>query len=179
MKIKSIAIFLILIFSINSIWGMGLGDWEEYTKNETYFNSPGGGTIITLVNGKEYKYPDTWYFYKDHIIGIGKNYIEGKYDYEFFIINEKERWKELINTNDLNPKYWERWFRDNWNHIELIKLLAILWFPISIPIILINISFYKKLAKFDKSWKKWATLAAITPAIILLFNILGKFPESF
>ena len=167
---------------------MGLGDWYATTKNKTNFDDPGGGKTITLANGKKYQNPDEWYFYKDNIIGIGKEYTEGRYKYEYFVIDEKEGkiltfeekeiWEEFIMTNNLNPKYWKRSFRDNWNHIEMIKLLAIFWFPISIPIILINIYFYKKLLSFDNKWKKWVGLAAITPLIIIVINLLGKFPES-
>jgi len=167
---------------------MGFGDWAAHTKNNTYFNSPGGGTIITLANGKKYEHPYKWYFYRDHIIGIRKKNITGGYKHDFFVINEKEgvihtfnseaKWKMYIDSNDLNPKYWKRWYTESWNHLELILLLAIFFFPISIPIILFNIYCYYKWAKFNKDWEKWRSLATITPALILLLTILGKFPES-
>lgn len=189
MKSKTIKlIFSILLISVNNLLGMGIGDWHATTKNKTSFNDSGGGLIITLANGKEYKYPDEWYFYKDNIIGIGEEYIEGRHKYEYFIIKEREgdiltfdrkdSWEEFIKTNDLNPKYWKRCFRDNWNHIEMIKILAVFWFPISVPIILLNIYFYRRLLDFDNSWGKWASLAAIAPILIMIINILGKFPDS-
>jgi len=188
MKIKTTIILLLLILNSNNLQGMGFGDWAAYTKHSTYFYSPGGGTTITLTNRKEYRSPKKWYFYKAHIIGKGKTNIDGRFKANFFVINEKEgdihvfekkaAWETYIHSNDLSPKYWQRWYTENWNHIELILLLAIFMFPISIPILLLNVYFYYKLAKSEKERKKWTILAAITPAIIFFINILGKFPES-
>lgn len=187
-KVKQI-IFLILFLSVNFLSGMGLGDWDTYTKNETLFNNPGSGIVITLANGKMYRSPSKWYFYKDHILGVQKVYTEREYDFEYFIINEKEgeiytfneegNWEEFIKSNELKPKYWRRWFKENWKHIELIKILAFFLFPVSIIIIILNMYFYKKLVTFDENWMKWAVLSVITSMLLLIITLLGEFPDSF
>jgi hypothetical protein len=120
-KSKKIIVFLILFLSLSNLFGIGLRDWVTITENDTKFRDAGGGTIITLTNRKKYEHPYRWYFYKDNIIGTGKEYLEGGYEYEFFIIDEgegdiylfeeEEKWKEFIKTNELRPKYWTRWFR--------------------------------------------------------------------
>ena len=67
---------------------MGFGDWEANTKHNTNFNFPGGWLTITLANGKTYENPIKWYFYKDNIIGIGKEHLQGNQEPVFFVINE-------------------------------------------------------------------------------------------
>ena len=168
MQTKLITIFLFLIFNTNNTSGMSTGNWSASTKNNTHFNAPGGGTTITLANGKEYQYPNQWYFYKDNIIGTKRLWVEDKYEYDYFVINEKEgvintfenkeSWKNFIDTNELNPLYWKRSYSYDWNHLNLVKLLALFYPIISIPIILLNIYFLYNLAKLNQSWIKWIFL---------------------
>lgn len=182
-------LFFTLFLLINTSQGMGVGDWSSTTKNSTKFDDPGGGITITLSNGKQYKYIDEWYFYKDHIVGKTKEYINYENKYEYFVLNEitgkihtfqkKDAWEIFIKSNNLNPKYWKRSFRDNWNHSEMMMLIPVLWFPISIPFIFLNLYFFKRLFEFEKNWTKWAFLSAISPLFILAISILGKFPDSF
>jgi len=113
---------------------------------------------------------------------------EGGYINNYFIIDEKtveikifenqRDWKKYIHDYDLNPKFWKRSFSDNWNHLEYIKLMAFLCFPISIPIILFNIYCLSKIFKANDEWRKWLIFSLIVPFIILILNFMGNHPQS-
>ena len=146
---------------------IGWGDWENKTANGTRFVSP-GGTVIILPNHETYKYAVTWYFYKDHIIGIGNTYGQERRR-EFFVIDEnenketihtfetEERWQAFIDVNNLEPLVWTRWFTDDWDLLESLVWVAYFAFPLVVMVILMNGYLFYKFIRVD-SWPqkiKW------------------------
>ena len=145
--------------------------------------------MLTLKNGKQLHQLVEWYFYKNHIIGKKKKSAESSSSIEYFIVNErrnsilifesKDRWDEDLKENNLKPFLWTRWFDDNWDHIETLKLYAFLWFPFTIILIIFNLSIWWKITRFEDGWTYGFYKASITPLVIFIIFLLGKFPQSF
>ena len=187
MKFKLSIILLALILNLNEARGLGLADWSSYTKNETHFSNSGGITI-TLGNRQQYQYLKRWYFYEDHIVGIGRKRTEGNYKNEYFVVNEKKSslrlfenensWNNYRESNNLNPKIWTRWFMDEWSLMRVIMLFAMILSPVTAGVVLLNFYFYYKVFKTRGKKKKWKILALIVPVFLLTFYLLGEFPQS-
>lgn len=183
-------VLLMLCFSF-SAKSSGFGDWSAHTKFNNHFYQPGGELVIYLKNGKQYKNPSTWYFYKNHIIGIRKQWMNNKYIDEYFIIDEKENtilelkkrieWKRYLEKKHLVPFFWTRWCSGNWNHLETLVILSIFCFPLTLLLIMLNLYFFIQAIKINQlNFKgKWTKLSLIFPSFLFCAFILGQFPQSF
>lgn len=137
---KSSILFATFLFCIMEAYArIGMG--------EVQFKTPGGHIIcdcdpysetpVLVGFESSIKKLDTWYFYKNHIIGFGKNY--------YFIFNETtnslqlfqdgETWQHAIAQQHLTP-FFTRWL-DISDSIEALYTILVLGMFIWIPLILI------------------------------------------
>jgi len=110
---------LFLTFSL-SAYGLGWADWEDTTPggNQIY---NAGATTLHLSNGTTINDPQSWYFYKGHVIGVQRpeDQVES-----YFTANEetnevrrfksRTEWKTHLSRQDLIPKLWTRWYNYKW-----------------------------------------------------------------
>ncbi|MEL6972729.1 MAG: hypothetical protein AAFO02_21365, partial [Bacteroidota bacterium] len=137
-----------------------------------------------------FKYVRRWYFYKDHIIGTGitgERSASGDRVQIFFVIDEVKAsalqfpdevtWINSIQQAGLHPKFWTRWYIDNWNYMHLLGFWLLFGFPVTIPLIVFHIRWVIKLIKTRQ--RKWIKYLLIFPVTILFLFLLSSFPGSF
>ncbi|MFD0997929.1 hypothetical protein ACFQ21_01385 [Ohtaekwangia kribbensis] len=174
---KSIIVIGILLLNfIEAYARVGMG--------EIQFKTPGGHVIcdcdpysetpVLIGFESSIKNLKEWYFYKNHIIGFGKNY--------YFIFNEttnqpqlfqdKETWRQAIAQQQLKP-FFTRWL-DISDSIEARYTIIVLGMFIWIPIVLIIgigsfIFFY--VTGFNKRRAIAGVLTLFTIAVVMLYLI--------
>lgn len=175
MKCALIIILLLLCFT-NAKGRIGMG--------EIQFKTPGGHIIcdcdpyletpVLIGFESSVKKLKKWYFYRNYIIGYGKDY--------YFILNEgteklqlfkkKVNWQQAISNQNLKP-FFTRWL-DISDSTEAIYAVIILGMFIWIPLVLVFcigcfIFFYA--TGFDKRKFIIGALFLFTMAITLLYRI--------
>ena len=184
-------LLLILIISPSLLFSMGWSDWCLYSPGKTRFDNYTGQSVVLYKNGIITENVRCWYFYK--------NYILGKYNmndtslFKYFIYNESnykltkykvyKQWQYSIKKQKLKPMLITRWHSEDWVVLNPILLfLLILWFPITLTLLIFYIYIIVKLIK-NKSSKRNKTfmqLILLSTVLILLTRwFLDKFPSSF
>jgi hypothetical protein len=177
---KIILSFLFIITFVNYI-SASFSEWSQTTKYGNRFNNFNGLEIVTKNN--ESISIAKFYFYKNHIIAKIENSnnfvdideISGK-----IIFFEKN--SSYLKKHKLIPKYWTRWFDENWDDYPkkgfLIKYL--IYFIFTIPFTIFWIFTLYKAIKNEKFkyFKIYTTLWTIMSLIVFTDIILDKFPSS-
>lgn len=147
MKIRVSVFFTIVFLTIQSSYGMSLGEWSYGTKHRTFISGDGG---VQIENRRNRIYNvKKWYYYKDHIIGLTSiSYHKTEEQKEsYFILNEltgkidtfqnAKEWRDSIRESELKPIY-TRWYTNHFNRaLFLIALCSIIYPFFSIPIFLL------------------------------------------
>lgn len=117
---------------------------------ESHFETPGGHTIcdcdpyrsdqtpVLIGHEKRLHNLEEFYFYKNHIIGYGKEY--------YFVFNEnteqtdlfqtEREWKQIVSEKGLKPAIYTNWL-DISDSPATFLLIAFLWGMIAAPILLL------------------------------------------
>ena len=185
MKLINKFIFSVILTatSLNSYCGIGLTDWSCETPNGNEINNYLDMPTLYLKDGNAVKDVSQWFFYKNYVLGQLNNN-------NFFIVNEKtlsvrtfeseQEWLRVRNKLYLNPAFWTRWYDGGLNFIDTILIITIIYFYVSIPLVLLlGLIFYKAIKKERLNIKKPFTLAtAVLVGITLIGVLLESFPQS-
>ncbi len=142
-------------------YSFGLADWSYTTKHGSSLSYPGNWNTLKLKNGEHLDELSRWYFYNNHIMGeffMPKRVLSKQQQKHYFIANELEYtiqtfdnvilWEAAIQSQNLKPKIWTRWYRSHTSLMFIITLWAIVAFPITIALLFGFIYF------LYKTWKK-------------------------
>ena len=186
MKTLKRNIFLLLFLTISStcLAGIGLADWSRITPGHNEINNFYGGSAIYFSKGTELDSLERWYFYKGHIVGelTGKGFfVANELTSEVVRFSDKSSWKNYIESANLEPKVWTRWYDTDWNFFQALPYL--LWLPFFgiIPLIWIYAIILIRAIKRERfNLKKPYTIMTISiPLLVVLLNVANNFPQSF
>lgn len=181
---KLVGTFILLTMAFNSYAGIGLSDWVCKTPygNEIQNN---GGIFLYLKDGRTIEGLNRWYFYKGYIIGK-----KDSSEY-YFAVNEKtaaiftfpseQEWDRFIETRNLRPSFWRRWYEKDWEYFDDILFISLVFFYVSVPLLILFFWIvYKSIKREKMSFKKPFTIAlAIIVSFILANFLLEQFPQSW
>lgn len=184
MKTKIITTLILISFSYYGI--CSFSEWSNQTKyGNTILNYSGYGIQI-ITTKSDVKFVKRWYFKNDYIIGEQEN---KKLNY--FVLNEKKdvlktfnskrQWDKYILKNNLKPKIYTRWFKDNWDiYKKGFFIFYILIFPLSFPLTFLYVFVLYSAIKREKfKFNKPFTLIFLTISLLILIDIImSKFPQS-
>lgn len=172
---------LLFIIGFCSQIHAGFMDWECQTPGGNEINDFVGFVTLELQDHQKIEQLKSWYFYKNHIIGKLEK------DKGFFIVNEstlqvinfnsEQEWKQYLNTQNLTPRIWTRWYQSDWTMLDE----GMFWFFYGVPLLLI-ISFilYKAIKEERFNLKKPYTIVLLIFIIVIASRyVIEQFPQSF
>ncbi len=174
---KCVLIFIVILLGFtNAKARVGMG--------EIQFQTPGGHIIcdcdpyaetpVLIGFESSIKNLQKWYFYREYIIGYGKNYyfIFNEATSKLLIFKEKETWQQAISRQNLKP-FFTRWL-DISDSIETLYTVIVLGMFIWVPLLLVLciggfIFFYA--TEFNKRKSIIGVLLLFAITITLLYRI--------
>ncbi len=161
-----------------------MGDWSATTPNGNEINNFTDHTLY-LKNETQLNRLDTWYFYKDCILGELKDnlgyFVVNEYTFKVDTFKTESDFQAFVTKNNLEPKIWKRYYKGNWIFFgdELLFCLF-LGFYISIPLMLFYLfMLYKSIVIERFNFKKPYTLISFLILILIIICwLLERFPQS-
>lgn len=194
---KLTPLILLLISLPFAILAGGLSSFQEPTPygNTVYYDGSAGAPI-TFHFGETSKASDTlslkaagtafsdFYFYKGFLIAETDTTgtIINERDPEILFFKDKRLFSNYLNTHNLKPKIWTRWYNKNYDqaNFKSFVFLAFFFFPVTLVLIGLAIYFLVSLKKTKttgyKTFKKIYLIALITVAGLIF--LLQTFPQS-
>lgn len=179
-KIKSLIVFLIFNTFVFSEAYAGYLDFSCKTPGSNEINDFRGYAILELKNGEEIKNLTSWYFYKNYIIGKANNsrlfFAVNEETFQTYTFESEKTWLEFIEKNELDTKFWKRWYSTDWT----IWDEEILYLFVGLPIFLVAFIFFVRAIKLRnfKIQKLYVIVFFITTLIALASYIIERFPQS-
>ena len=175
-----------MIFIPFSLSAIGVSDWMEKTPQGNEINNING---ISLYLKNQQQVNNLWksYFYKDHVVGMTTDPADSKMRVSYFIVNEKtleikkfdavEKWQTDLKLNDLEPKFWTRWYFGDWTFFndDVFFLGIVLIIPFAIFLFMLYKSIKKE--KF-KLFKPYTSISVLLFLLMLFYWLSDQFPQS-
>lgn len=168
---NSIAGIVFLFFSIAQSGYCFGPEWDYRTKNGSWVLEDG---TLGLVHS-EHHCIDTWYEYKNHIIGscsLNHFFVANEMDGSIVDFNNWNDYNNYLKANSLKPFLFTNWHSRGFCTLMIIIFLSFLFFPISIPLYLFFIYIITKVAlnKFSSEcpYSIWGLLILIIFGLLLI-----------
>ena len=131
----------------------GWGDWQRDTPHGNRMGDAGGGTdFFMAATGQEIVGISRRYFYEGCTIG--------QYERGYFIADEKvsiitiftnrREWEMEVEMKNLKPRWWTRWYKDDWHFFDDLLLIMILAFYFTIPLSIIFIAILLRAVRIER-----------------------------
>jgi hypothetical protein len=189
-NLKPVKFFLTISFLFISLKlsGFGLMDcWGQETPGGNFMGEAysGNGVYLTIPKtGDKLLRIKKWYFYHNFIVGEFEEnntlFIIDERTGEQLLFNSREQWIKEIQSRELEPILWTRWYTGNWvegpSLLVLLLLLSVFYLPITLLFALFFILILmKERIRLSFFLKIFALFFIITAGVFLL---LDYFPSS-
>jgi hypothetical protein len=179
--------FLLVALFLRAKAEVGMGDWQCITPGKnTIDNYSGKGITLFLSNGQSFKKLEKleqWYFYKGFIVGTrsGTYFVANETTLKVDSFSNPKQWLEFRYQQQIDPKFWTRWYTTKWTYHEDIGFYLLIWFPVSMPLFILFVWLFYRAVRYEKlNIKKPATIIILLALLyVFVTYLLEQVPQSF